>query len=121
MGNERNQDVFSARMAQVIKYLHLTPFNRPAPNSAETIRILAAKDLVRDYDRIFDFYKGAVGFEACAKNVGVRMRERNTVVEAWPMRLKKKPGEEGAEEEFQRLMASSSSGAPRYVEWVRKV
>lgn len=51
--------------------------------------------------------------------IGVEMRERNSLVEAWPMRLKKKPGEKGADKEFQRLFASSSSGAERYVEWVR--
>lgn len=48
------------------------------------------------------------------------MRQRNAIVEAWPMRLKKKPGEKGADEEFQNLMASSSSGGERYVEWVRE-
>ena len=47
------------------------------------------------------------------------MRKRNTVVEAWPMRLKKKPKEKGADEEFQTLMASCCTGAERYVEWVR--
>lgn len=52
--------------------------------------------------------------------LGVKMRQRNAVVEPWPMRLKKKPGEEGADEEFQSLLASSSSGAERYVEWVRE-
>ena len=48
------------------------------------------------------------------------MRQRNAVVEAWPMRLKTKPGEKGADEEFQSLLASSCTGAERYVEWVRE-
>ncbi|KAL8852428.1 MAG: hypothetical protein Q9221_002658 [Calogaya cf. arnoldii] len=83
------------------------------------MKIMAAKYLVRDYDRIFGFYMDVTMFEAFSKQTGVKMRQRNAIVDAWPTRLKKKPGENGADDEFHSLMASYSSGAERYVEWVK--
>lgn len=91
------------------------------PASPNMIKFMAAKDLVREYDKIWDFYTSKmVNFSASAYSAGLMMKEPNTVIEPWPMRLKKKAGEAGAEEEFKRLMESSCSGAERYVEWVRK-
>ncbi|KAI4263388.1 MAG: hypothetical protein L6R42_001467 [Xanthoria sp. 1 TBL-2021] len=120
MGNRSDSKVQSSQLKQVMKYLPFNPRHMGVTNSPEMMKVMAANDLVRDYDRIFAFYMDVVMFEACSKQTGVKMRQRNAIVEAWPMRLKKKPGEKGADEEFQGLMASSSSGAERYVEWVRE-
>lgn len=91
------------------------------PASPDMIRLMSAKDLVRNYDKIFEFYKSnMVDFSGPADSAGLKMREQNTIIDPWPMRLKKKAREPGAEEEFKRLMESSCSGAERYVEWVRK-
>ncbi|KAI4280686.1 MAG: hypothetical protein L6R38_004262 [Xanthoria sp. 2 TBL-2021] len=120
MGNRSDSKVQSSQLKQVMKYLPFSPRHMGTTNSPEMMKIMAANDLVRDYDRIFAFYMDVVMFKASSKQTGVKMRQRNAVVEPWPMRLKKKPGEEGADEEFQSLLASSSSGAERYVEWVRE-
>ena len=90
------------------------------PYSMSFSGFLSAHDLLRDYDEFFDSYMNDVDLSACAEAAGVNMREHNAIVEAWPNKLKKKPGESGAKKEFQDLWASSASGAERYVEWVRK-
>ncbi|KAL8804899.1 MAG: hypothetical protein Q9182_002301 [Xanthomendoza sp. 2 TL-2023] len=125
MGNETNMKVVRARIDQVTKYLPLKHWHRQADGQLDMIKMMVAKELVRDYDGIFAWYMDAVGFETYAKEAGigekgVKMKRHNSITEAWPMRLKKKAGEKGADEEFQRLMAANSVGAERYVEWVRK-
>lgn len=47
------------------------------------------------------------------------MKEKHTVIEKWPFRLKLRPGQPGAQEEFDRLLAGGVSGKERYVEWKR--
>ncbi|KAL8640808.1 MAG: hypothetical protein Q9226_008703 [Calogaya cf. arnoldii] len=121
MGYSSDSMVQKSRLKQVLEYLHIDPRKKGEKKIPDVMTMMAANDLVRDYDRIFGFYMDVVRFEACSKQTGVKMRQRNTIVEAWPRRLKKKPGEKGADEEFQSLLASDSSGAERYVEWVREV
>ncbi|KAL8858535.1 MAG: hypothetical protein Q9178_004829 [Gyalolechia marmorata] len=119
MGNDFDANLQVAQMRRLRRFLPLNPSSPPSTRSAEMMKIMAARDLLRNYDGIFAFYMNATDFKACAKYAGLEMRKRNTVVEAWPMRLKKKPKEKGADEEFQTLMASCCTGAERYVEWVR--
>ena len=124
MGNDTNNSVHFTRMNRVKAYSDLQPWQFSAmrlggPTTLEVMRFMAAKELVRDYDAIFDFYMRVVEFEASARGAGVKMRTKNRVVEMWPMRLKKQPEEQGAKEEFETVLASRSSGAERYVEWVK--
>ena len=106
-----------------MKYAHLNLgdlMKAANPAAPETFKCHAARQLLRDYDKLFGHYENMVGMSVAARTAGLRMRVPNTVIEAWPMRLKKKPGEEGAEEEFKVLMESGCTGAERYVEWIRK-
>ena len=48
---------------------------------------------------------------------GMTMKKHHTVVEKWPLRLKFRYGQPGAQEEFDILLGSDHSGAKRYVEW----
>ena len=57
------------------------------------------------------------GFESAARDAGLIIKKKNTIVESWPLRLKLRPGDVGAQEEFDLLLSSSSSGIERYVEW----
>jgi hypothetical protein len=50
---------------------------------------------------------------------GAKMKETNTIVEKWPAALRLRPGQPGAQEEFDTLMSSSLTGCERYVEWKR--
>jgi hypothetical protein len=56
-------------------------------------------------------------FESAASEAGLKMKNKNTIVESWPSRLKLKPEHDGAQDEFDLLLSSSSSGVDRYVEW----
>lgn len=47
------------------------------------------------------------------------MRNSNFVAYPWPARMKKRHGEEGAQEEFDMIMQSVGKGDERVVEWVR--
>jgi hypothetical protein len=55
----------------------------------------------------------AICGEAIVKEVRLEMKEKNTVIEKWPMRLKK----EATKEDFDILNASGHMGSERYVEW----
>ena len=122
MGNDANKAILEQQLKQAVSYFHLDPLQvlGMRNDSVMTMRIMMARSLLRDYDRIFEFYTDQLDFSKLADSAGVKMRKRNKVVEAWPMRLQKKYGEDGADEEFGALMASSHTGAERYVEWVRK-
>ena len=125
MGNRMSSAEQKKLIDRTMKYLHFDKREfmkaQMNPDSPEMFRFMSANDLVRDYDKIFEYYKSnMVNFSGSADNAGLKMKEQNTIIDPWPMRLKKKAGEPGAEEEFKRLMESSCSGAERYVEWVRK-
>lgn len=45
----------------------------------------------------------------------------STVTEPWPTQLKLKPGQDGAQEEFDGLLGSNLTGMEHYVEWKRMV
>jgi hypothetical protein len=51
--------------------------------------------------------------------MGAAVKEKHTVIEMWPFRLKLRPGQPGAQEEFDRLLRGGVSGKERYVEWKR--
>lgn len=124
MGNRDAIAENHAQIDRIMKYIHIDPRDLrralASPTSPEWLKLMSARDLVRDYDKIFDWYMMHMNFTSAANAAGLVMREPNTIIDPWPMRLKKVPGEQGAAEEFNKLLASSSSGAERYVEWVRK-
>lgn len=59
------------------------------------------------------------GFAEAAQFLGAAIKDNHTVVEKWPFRLKLRPGQPGAQEEFDRVLAGGVSGKERYVEWQR--
>lgn len=58
-------------------------------------------------------------FSEAAQYAGAAMKEKHTVIEKWPFKLKLRPGQPGAQEEFDRLLSGGVSGKERYVEWKR--
>lgn len=62
----------------------------------------------------------AAGFEEAQRELGFVMKEKHTIVEKWPMKLKLALPQDGAQEEFELLRASMHSGSERYVEWRSK-
>ena len=58
-------------------------------------------------------------FSEAARLIGAAMKEKHTIIEKWPFRLKLRPGQPGAQEEFDLLLGGGVSGKERYVEWRR--
>ncbi len=58
-----------------------------------------------------------VEFQEVARECHMIMKPQNTIIQKWPFRLRKAFGETGAQDGFDKLLASSWSGAERYVEW----
>ena len=58
-------------------------------------------------------------FSEAAQLFGAEMKETHSVIEKWPFGLKLRPGQPGAQEEFDRLFGGGVSGKERYVEWRR--
>ena len=84
------------------------------------LRTSAAKVYFRDNDLLFQHYmKRVVDFDNAARQTKMKMKETNTVVEAWPHRFTKEFGQPGAQEAFDLLESSGCEGTERYVEWVR--
>ncbi|KAK5168391.1 uncharacterized protein LTR77_006961 [Saxophila tyrrhenica] len=68
---------------------------------------------VRDGER----YMAVHDFDAIERESGVAMKDPHTVIMEWPFGLEKRPGEEGAREEFEREVGSKRHGVERFVEW----
>lgn len=60
-------------------------------------------------------------FKFCetAQFIGAALKEKHTIIEKWPFRLKLRPGQPEAQEEFDRALGGGVSGKERYVEWKR--
>ena len=87
--------------------------------SAAFLRASRAKGIFSDFDHLFAHYMRMENFEKASRDTGMRMKAGNTIIDEWPLRLRKEYGEPGAQEAFDRLMASASLGYERYVEWAR--
>ena len=58
-------------------------------------------------------------FSELAQFIGAATKDRHTVIEKWPFRLKLRPGQPGAQQEFDQLLGGGVSSKERYVEWKR--
>ena len=103
-------------MMQALGYLRLT---RPPLTSSDPIvaRLIAAQNFFLPVDELFNAYAEGNDFNGAARKQNMLMKQANTVIQAWPHRLKKKLGEEGPQEGFRGLESSGLMGWERYVEW----
>ncbi|KAK2829922.1 hypothetical protein FQN49_007126 [Arthroderma sp. PD_2] len=112
----------AARNSPAAKHLHQYLPLRGGPTSRydpKVIKTIAGRDLVTNYDHIFDRYTKAFNFNKAAGCFGAAVKEKHTIIEKWPYRLKLRPGQPGAQEEFDRCFGRATSGKERYVEWKR--
>ncbi len=82
-------------------------------SSTVIIRMVEARMMFWDYDSLFQSYMDGMEFDKISWLSGTVVKEENTIVDAWPMRLKNDP----SQEEFDHLHASGHNGSERYVEW----
>ena len=101
--------------SQVNKYLPASPAMAQRSNmyNAEFLRHNDARSMFRDFDKIFERFHLKCRFEEIGKAAGLKLKANNTLVEPWPMRLKKN----ATQDEFNTLLASGHEGLERYVEW----
>ncbi|EXK76747.1 hypothetical protein FOQG_18522 [Fusarium oxysporum f. sp. raphani 54005] len=85
----------------------------------DIIKFSYARDYVRTYDHIFDRVANMFEFSRFPQFMGAAMKEKHTIVEKWPFRLKLEPGQKEAKEEFDLMMRGGASGKERYIEWKR--
>ncbi|KAH7164939.1 hypothetical protein DER46DRAFT_684869 [Fusarium sp. MPI-SDFR-AT-0072] len=103
---------------RVFKYL---PPQRPirGDNDPFIIMVAYAHGHVKEYDHIFERFAEKAQLTLMPVMAKAAMKDKHTIIEKWPYRLKLEPGQEGASEEFDRLMTSGLSSRESYVEWKR--
>jgi hypothetical protein len=103
------------------RLLKFLPPSRPPTSShdPDIIKFAYGRDYVRNYDHIFDRVANMFSFSEFPRYIGVAMKEKNTIVERWPFRLKLNPEQKGAKEEFDLMMRGGASGKEMYIEWKR--
>ena len=79
----------------------------------DSVRILSAQPLFRDFDDLFNRFKSECGLDEISKAAQLTLKSENTIVRPWPLRLRKN----ATQREFEILFASGHTGAERYVEW----
>ena len=58
-------------------------------------------------------------FREAGELLGAVVKVKHTIIDKWPYRLKLRPEQTGAQEEFDRCLSSGVSSKERYVEWRR--
>jgi hypothetical protein len=66
-----------------------------------------------------DRYMKREKFREIEREFGVTLKTAHTIIDDWPLKVKLKPYQNGAKEEFERYLASGHAGIERYVEWKR--
>ncbi|KAH7182258.1 uncharacterized protein B0J16DRAFT_356302 [Fusarium flagelliforme] len=111
--NLANQD----RMAEAkVGSASTNPTSRYDPG---VIMFSFARDSVTAYDSIFDRVAKQFRFSDFSEYLGAVAKEKHTVVEKWPFRLRLGPEQKGAKEEFDMMMRGGPRGKERYMEWKR--
>ncbi|RDA90834.1 hypothetical protein CP533_1556 [Ophiocordyceps camponoti-saundersi (nom. inval.)] len=83
----------------------------------ELVKAAMGMDIVIRYDDVFDRYATKMNFHRAASLIGAVIKENPTIVEKWPYKIKLRPGQPKAQEEWDRLLGSWAIGKERYVEW----
>ncbi|KAI1270313.1 hypothetical protein F5Y18DRAFT_367881 [Xylariaceae sp. FL1019] len=90
-----------------------------SPDGAESYRLWDARSIFLDAEEHFQRYMAKEKFDEIPRKLHVAMKNDHTIVDKWPTRLRSRWGLKGAQEEFDRLLASRFFGVERYVEWRR--
>ncbi|KAJ5272980.1 hypothetical protein N7478_008105 [Penicillium angulare] len=85
----------------------------------DIIKFNFCRELVTNYDDIFNQYLRKLKVFEFASLFNVEMKKKQTIMDKSPYRLKLRPGQPGAQDEFERQLASGLTGKERYLEWRR--
>ncbi|KAF5234485.1 hypothetical protein FAUST_7573 [Fusarium austroamericanum] len=115
MGDKVNESASIPTLLEFLQLRHL-PVNDRDP---EFVKIKCALDRVQNYDHILNKIAKTFNFSDFPQYMGVTIKEKHTIVEKWPYRLKRKPHQRGAKEDFDLSMRGGTSGKELYLEWKR--
>ncbi|KAK5122415.1 hypothetical protein LTR85_003999 [Meristemomyces frigidus] len=114
----------------LMKYLPLVGVPPRSVNDSRAILMNFSRPIVRDVDKYFDRhvsitalgllltltscrYMEGHNFKAVEQYFDMRIKNPHTIIEKWPIALKLRPGQKGAQEEFNLLLSSSHTGNER--------
>ncbi|KAI1209960.1 uncharacterized protein F4807DRAFT_425047 [Annulohypoxylon truncatum] len=117
--DKEKRKVIEYEIQEVWKYM--TPKPPTGPYDADIIINDVATEQVRDVDKYFNRYMKLHHFDELCEVSGMEFKEQPTIIEAWPLKVKKGLHQRGAKEEFTTLLSSGHSGCERYMEWRYKV
>ncbi|KAF4339369.1 hypothetical protein FBEOM_6783 [Fusarium beomiforme] len=107
----------SPTMERLFKYLPVTRLPLSDHDSLTTKQTFGI-DLVRNYDYIVDRFANRLQFNRYPECMQAELKDQNTIIERWLTKPKLQLGQDGAQEEFYRLLASAT-GKEFYLEWKR--
>ncbi|KAF9773218.1 hypothetical protein IL306_009010 [Fusarium sp. DS 682] len=109
---------FSANVHRLIGYLPLVQ-RQLGLYDGELIKYMCAADLVRNHDHILDKISEKSEFDRFPHYLQAGLKEKHTIIEKWPFKLKLRPEQEGAQQEFECLLGGGTCGTECYLEWKR--
>lgn len=112
-----NQEELRAAITMVKRFM---PPKRNTSPDLISIQGMGAMNIARDLDGAFNEYMKDVQMLELSTALGLVMKERHTIIEAWPFRVKDTAYSEEAKRNFEFLYRSGLVGWERYVEWKRE-
>ncbi|KAK1752011.1 hypothetical protein QBC47DRAFT_424948 [Echria macrotheca] len=116
-GGEENKSLWGQDIERLKMYLPPPSVMSPGDVGKYIFNLTAARELVWDFERFFNLYLAKFDLGQLAAETGLEMKENNTIVKPWPMRLSTGPVTVEKRKEFRALLASHHTGMERYVEW----
>ncbi|KAL4906956.1 hypothetical protein BDW74DRAFT_176553 [Aspergillus multicolor] len=97
------------------------PFIRvPTSNyDPDICRRVVAMRVIATWDHVWDRFVKKKQLSETGAFLNAKMKDQHTIVEKWPYQLKLRPGQPGANEEFDRRLSDGIPSKLRYVEWAR--
>jgi hypothetical protein len=133
-GSEKSKPLIEQDIDRLKMYLPPPLVMSPADVGIYMFTLMAARELVWDFDRFFNLfvylyvyasennwptqnrYLDKFDLGQLVAETGLEMKENNTIVKPWPMRLSTGPVTLEKRKEFCALFASPHTGMERYVE-----
>lgn len=114
---------FNESRLLIQKFIPLTPMTvmsmmaggTSAMSSPEMIRISSCYTMFGDFEKAFGTFLKDVWMHKLTKKYGVKIKEKHSIVESWPLRVTEKT----TKEKFEILCATTHTGCERYMEFER--
>lgn len=55
----------------------------------EAVMVTNASDVLQDYDHVFELFTRMCRFDKVSEDAGLKMNSKHTIVQPWPMEVKK--------------------------------